>query len=717
MSRARRRSKDEAQARLLSLWERREEHGEPIGCVATTYTFEGPFFEEHCLGRFVGMDTSPDESGAAYLIEREERLSQIVACVLVDRACVTAKRSLRWHQVPIRVPGGGIQHSKVTLLAWERLIRVLVSSANLTEPGYRRNHEQVGVLDFTPEAGPPRQLLAEVAGFLRMVTSFQPRGADGEGPGQALETLLRHVESVAAAWPDRSWPRGEPKALFMPVLPGGRSLLERLRTDAWPGAGPQSVRVMSPFFDDGDRAPRVLAHLVEQMAAQGERTINFLTSGHELPDGTVELPMPETYRRPGSRCEHGFWSVPAMTESGDARSLHAKMLSFWRERRAAHCIGSSNFTAAGLGLADGGPVNVEANLVYLPREADDGFDKACEAGVPECDEIPVERIRFVAPTRQTPEATALVPLPAQFGPALYRPGVPEGTILLHVDPTTSFAWSAATEDDRQSVLDSDHWTELGRPAKLEGPAPGCPPSALVLTWVADDGTRHDSLWIVNVTDASLLPSADELRHLPLETLLDVLTSALPLHEALRRALRARSLEAGAPQPAVAVDPHARVDTSSFLLRRVKRVSDALECLRERLERPVHHLDALRWRLHGPVGPVTLAERLAEAEQDGAAFMITEVALTLRHVDWSQARRALGTREVDAEVARVEARLKELAVSRPAPTNLARYVAAHLAPDVTASAAPAPPTLAPAGLLRPKRTDAASGTGGEQGAGA
>ena len=91
-----------------------------------------------------------------------------------------------------------------------------------------------------------------------------------------------------------------------------------------------------------------------------------------------------------------------------------------------------------------------------------------------------------------------------------------------------------------------------------------------------------------------------------------------------------------------IDPHAKLDTSTFLLRRMRRVAAALEGLRARLERPAHHLDALRWRLHGPVGPVQLARRLAEneREKEGAGFLIAEVALTVRRVNWASSERAI-----------------------------------------------------------------------------
>ncbi len=86
--------REEVRDKLLSLWEPREGFGEPLGCVATTYTFDASFFELECLSRFVGLESDPHEHEAVYLVEREERLSQVFSCVLVDASHVAGKRSL-----------------------------------------------------------------------------------------------------------------------------------------------------------------------------------------------------------------------------------------------------------------------------------------------------------------------------------------------------------------------------------------------------------------------------------------------------------------------------------------------------------------------------------------------------------------------------------------------------------------------------------------------
>ncbi|MFM7230789.1 MAG: phospholipase D family protein, partial [bacterium] len=185
-----RRNAEEQGTRLLSLWERPEDAGEPMGCVATTFTFDSAFFEEHCLGRFLDMDSDPVEDQRAYLIEREEKFSQMFACVLVDRAHVAAARSLRWHLCPVTVPGGGILHAKVSLLVWRKHVRVIVSSANLTPSGYRMNFEQAGVLDFTPDGDIPLAMLHDVLGFLDRIRVLASQDAEGKGPNRSLAEFI-----------------------------------------------------------------------------------------------------------------------------------------------------------------------------------------------------------------------------------------------------------------------------------------------------------------------------------------------------------------------------------------------------------------------------------------------------------------------------------------------------------------------------------------------
>jgi len=135
----------------------------PVGCLATTYSFEAEYFERYLVPRFLGLEFDPAESGESFLVEREEKLSFTQVIVLVNAAHYDPRQaSPRWLQLPVRVPNG-VLHAKVTLLVWKNLIRVILGSANLTRAGYRHNREVASVLDFydSPHASgsPIRELL------------------------------------------------------------------------------------------------------------------------------------------------------------------------------------------------------------------------------------------------------------------------------------------------------------------------------------------------------------------------------------------------------------------------------------------------------------------------------------------------------------------------------------------------------------------------------
>lgn len=674
----RKRTPSDESRKLLRFWERSPEFGDPVGCVATTFTFDAPFFEEECLGRFAGIESNPREDQFGYLVEREERLSQVFACVLVDRNHVAKQRSLRWHLLPIRVPGGGIQHAKLSLLVWEKRIRLLVSSANLTEPGYRSNWEQAASLEFTPEGDLPLELLRAGLEFVELVRSLAPQGSQPatSGPHAGLRQFLDRVRTQVSGWTDPKWPRGEPRAAFLPVAPGNPSLFAQVREVVWSGTGASEARVLSPFFDKGEKSREVVDKLVDSMATQGDRQLRFYAPGRRQADGKVEIDLPECLKEPWApRRSHQFHIVPQVGTDGERRDLHAKGLWLERDGRAVQILGSSNFTTAGVGI-DGRTVNVEANIAFILPDSRVAFARMCQDAFPASQAIDPrkEDVTFLADARErTPEGEEGVPLPSGFGLALYVPQGEHGQLLLQIE-------SGAPKDfqvfaaDGTPLLSSKSIGSTAATKPIEVPWPHLrPQSHLIVTWYGQDGVERSATWVVNVTDTSRLPAPDELRNLDLEELLEILTSARPLHEMVGIIIRRREKARTAVAEGPIYDPHKRVDTRNFLIRRVRRVSAALEGLRFRLERPASSLDALKWRLHGPVGPVALAQRLAENEEKGAAFMIAEVALTTRQVNWAAAETALGAEAVRTEVAAVVSQLQALAAAHPSPANLATYV--------------------------------------------
>lgn len=672
----RRTPSDNGRARLLEAWVGKPELGDAIGCVATSFTFDPTFFEEQLLTRFFQVESDPAEDAHGYVIEREEKLSSGFAFALVDQSHVRAERSLRWNLLPMRVPGG-IFHPKVAILAWSKCIRVIVSSANLTEPGYRKNFEQMALLEFLPTGDIPLSVLTEVIGFVDAVRPYAP-GADAtDGPQAALNRLLRKIESQFAGWEQGAWTRGEPRCHFVGIRPEQPHLFQRLGA-LWSGPPADEAWVLSPFYSDGGDLKKTLAGLNDVLLKRGERSTFFLSSGRTTPDGRVEVDLPRALASPSTESHaHMFAFVPERDEESekkDIRALHAKSVWLLRGDRALVTVGSSNFTAAGTGV--GTHVNVEANVVYDLPDLKTSFGKSIDRAFPPYERIDAESAIFRHDgTDRTPDPEAYAPLPAPFGAATFRVSGGGYSIEFELLGTPPGGFTVLTVG-RHTFTDEAAWAALGRPERfeLQWTEPR-PPTAFLVQW-HEGATSQEALWIVNVGSAADLPPPDELRSLRLEELLEILTSARPYHEIvgqiLQRREKAAALAALGVAAEIEVDPHKKVDTRNFLLKRMKRIAQALEGLKERLERPVFSIEALMWRLHGPFGPVTLARHLAKEEGAGAAFMIAEVALTVNDAT-IPAEGTLATIDIPRERAKVLDGLRGLALEHPAPANLASYV--------------------------------------------
>ena len=61
-------------SKLLDFWKRPADAGDPVGCVATTFTFDQNLFDQECLSRFMDMESDSIDDDLAYRIELEEKL-------------------------------------------------------------------------------------------------------------------------------------------------------------------------------------------------------------------------------------------------------------------------------------------------------------------------------------------------------------------------------------------------------------------------------------------------------------------------------------------------------------------------------------------------------------------------------------------------------------------------------------------------------------------
>jgi hypothetical protein len=529
-------------------------------------------------------------------------------------------------------------HAKISLLAWSDHVRVIIGSANLTKDGYRRNQECVAAIDFDASFT-DRGLLDPLLAYLRELLSLTV------GPARArAEQLLLSVDEQLPR--HTAGAKGILRRLIL-IGPGRANLFDQLGLHL-PTAPAGEAHVVSPFFDVKPRQNGPERVLWSMMKQRGAAALHLHVAGEEAPESKRwRLAVPQHLLnatpkgRQGVVTElHPVQVANVPTDLGaDRRPLHAKMLSLSHETWTATVIGSSNFTSAGVGLS---PIarNWEANVLYLLRAHEgDGARRLLEArglrGGEAVDlSVGVDFEPAIDPDGE--ESDAPPPLPAFFAEATLDAAGPQSYEL-----RIEFAGAApkggwTVRQDLVTLADHASWFSQGQPTSMrvalrrEGP----PPAMLTVHW---GNAAHVSPWPVNVVSAEVLPSPTELQGLSLAALLDLLSSARPLHEALRVWLRRQPSDDDANVDDVVelVDPHAKVDTSGFLVKRVQRACWAMRQLREKLEQPVLSTAAMAWRMNGPVGAAAVLEAMQRQCDPGLpdewAFLMCEMWRELSEV--------------------------------------------------------------------------------------
>jgi hypothetical protein len=123
--------------------------GQIKGLLATTYELDPDFLETDFLPSVLGLTS---RTAWTTRIAMEKRLSEMEtrAVILTEARRYRGRpRSLQLEIVPAVSPRGSSLHAKVTVIVFERAVRLLVGSANLTERGYRKNRESAAVFTAT----------------------------------------------------------------------------------------------------------------------------------------------------------------------------------------------------------------------------------------------------------------------------------------------------------------------------------------------------------------------------------------------------------------------------------------------------------------------------------------------------------------------------------------------------------------------------------------
>lgn len=605
---------------LLDHWQAPPGAGEPVGVIATTFTIEPDFFERNCLARFLAVESVDEDTGSVddlvARLELEEGLRSTTVTVLADRHTQAERSSLRWDVLHCQVDGG-LLHSKVVVLLWERATRVMVGSANLTEAGYRRNIEMALAADLGLNCLFPPNVLQSIADELQSYLALVPGLTDGVPARQRAIALIDEFRSRIAAQPSTS------SSVTVAIAPTNETTrpLDSFES-VWNGNRPLGATHVSAFWDS--TSPTVLT------------TVRKLLTGLPLSarhhDVAVALgPAGETTFPPQFLAEEYVDDVVELGPvDNEIRRLHAKCLALYSRTRVAVMVGSSNHTEAGLGLK-GAHRHRELN-VWLSASLDSKEGKALSALIPRGKSLTIE-LSFTAPDDEDEDVSELVALPAFFGTCRLSADQNDWklTIVLTSAPSPD-SWEIRMPSGTV-ILNSERWDSEGRPGQFAFPVKEDEiPLFIDVRWAGKIST-----WAVLADDRQTLPPGFGLEDLLSSHLFAALSSGHSIVQLVRETQERGITKTGAP---VVVDPLKRFDSLSTLMRRGRALGAALAAFERRLSRPVVTTEMLAARLSGPLGPRFLARKVIEDAAAGhmsnveALFTLAEVSLSISRVRWS-----------------------------------------------------------------------------------
>lgn len=648
---------------MLELWRPPDNAGEPIGCLATTYTFDPELFDEQCLGRFLEIESEPDREDLAFLREREYRLGSVYAGVLVDYTQAGVSHSLRWDVLPVRVRAGK-QHAKLSLLGWSRHIRIIVASANLSGQGYRRNREVAAIVDLSPKEA-DKDLLTQTTTFLRDLLALVSGAQDDTPEVRRASAYLSQVERQVETWerPRRQTVVRQQLVCTLPAVHSGSgprsSLDEAVEACRRRGRLPHEAWVASPFFDVDDNGGRVAAALCKSMARGRTRKLRFCVPAvrDEGETAVPRLAAPIAIKRTPLqyRGRVNVAVLPDFDGDKNRRFWHAKMLALRGDGYTALMTGSSNFTCAGMGTAS--YRNIEANLLTVVDRIAYGretstLDTMWSEMVPVVDLDAAEWLGS-QPEIDEEEGAVVSLLPAGFVSGTYRAG-DDRQIVLRFDPARlppEWRIHACGRDERE-ILTESVWAESGSGSVVTLPwLPLHPPERLVVSWGGKGAVLP-----LNVEDGQQLPPPPRLEQMSADDMLWVLAAADP-SAAIRACARDQQSSDGFDADVdsatpIDLNPLRRHDLQVTFLYRIRRRARILMQLRARLQRPVWGRRALDWRLRGMIGIEALAQRLvrdiatSSDTGDEALLTLADFLIVLHEVDYVPCDGALSKQEFD-----------------------------------------------------------------------
>jgi len=343
-------------------------HGRLLGILATTYEMQPEFFETDFLPTLLGLGAWDDRNWTSR-IALEKHLAELeAATVLLDAHPYRGRpRSLRVEIQPVPLKTGRILHAKVMLSVHEEAIRLIVGSANLTEPGYRRNREVVAVLTAAANRPAEAKLITDaIRGLDRLLSDWKTPSAS-ELCDIAVKQLAEWQGDLDV---DDQW--------F--VWGGGETPLWKQVLDRWPkNEAVRRITVVSPFWSEERKRGPVATFISALKSADSladDAELRLLTEAAPDKQATYKPKLPETFRDFDAQSigirAYAMAVDPRVPpeeinmgeEFTGTRALHAKVVLLEGDDTSLAFFGSANFTNRGWGFrADSHRANIEAGIV------------------------------------------------------------------------------------------------------------------------------------------------------------------------------------------------------------------------------------------------------------------------------------------------------------------------------------------------------------------
>ena len=357
------------------------------GFLATTFDLTPDFFESDLLPSMLGMGAWDDRRYSSRIaMERALAQTDAVTMFMDARRYQGRPRSLR-----VELIGCAKQtlHAKVVLIVHDAAVRLIVTSANVTEAGYRLNRE-VAVVLTASQSDPTQGALIRSAldPMPALLSAFWSAGA-----AKIRDLALEKLDAWGA-------PQSSEDEAF--VWGGGQTPLFQTVLQHWPrNELIEQITIVSPFWSeerDGGPIARLNRELLSRKIRGDSLKLQLLTTAVRESQTTFRPVLPESFKAFDARklgMDATACGVNPRVDKEDLgrddvlreRELHAKVVLFRGSKTTLAIVGSANFTASGWGfLRNTSVANIEAGLVLRRK----GKDRAqLEALVPKTAGDPV----------------------------------------------------------------------------------------------------------------------------------------------------------------------------------------------------------------------------------------------------------------------------------------------------------------------------------------